>query len=88
MKFFSDAARKCMFGILSHQVSELKFSGTVRYRGKSNVSGKFLGGNLSVSAGMVGSGFLPSYQGAILFIEDTGEVAYRLDPRAHDAPSE
>ncbi|SJL07559.1 uncharacterized protein ARMOST_10909 [Armillaria ostoyae] len=49
------------------------------YRGKGNVSGKFLGGNLSVLVGMVGSGLLPNYQGAILFIEDAGEVAYRLD---------
>ncbi|KAK0487503.1 peptidase family S66 [Armillaria novae-zelandiae] len=79
VQFFSDAARENMFGILAHQVSELTFSGTVRRRGKGNVNGKFLGGNLSVLAGMVGSGFLPSYQGAILFIEDTGEVDYRLD---------
>ncbi|PBK97636.1 hypothetical protein ARMGADRAFT_1162473 [Armillaria gallica] len=71
---FSDAGREKMFGILSHQVSELTFSGTVRCRGKGNVRGKFHGRNLSV---MVGSGLL--YQGAILFIEDTGEVAYRLD---------
>ncbi|KAK0201812.1 peptidase family S66 [Desarmillaria ectypa] len=76
---FSDAARESMFGILSHHVTELRFSGSVRYGGKGNVNGKFLGGNLSVLATMVGSGFLPSYQGAILFIEDTGEVAYRLD---------
>ncbi|KAK0221795.1 peptidase family S66 [Armillaria fumosa] len=79
VQFFSEAARESMFRILSHQVSELTFSGTVRHRGKGNVNGKFLGGNLSVLAGMVESGFLPSYQGAILFVEDTGEVAYRLD---------
>ncbi len=71
MQFFSDAARESMFGILSLQVSELTFSGTVRYRGKGNVSGIFLRGNLSVLTGMVGSELLPSYQGAILFIGDT-----------------
>ena len=41
--------------------------------------GFLYGGNLSILASLVGTEFLPSLAGAILFIEDTGEQAYRLD---------
>ncbi|WP_230968213.1 S66 peptidase family protein [Nostoc sp. WHI] len=41
--------------------------------------GKFIGGNLSVLSGIVGSPYLPDLQGAILFLEDTGENIYRID---------
>ncbi|KAK0188029.1 hypothetical protein F5146DRAFT_1003712 [Armillaria mellea] len=53
---FSNVARESMFGILSHQVSELTFSSTVsvRHRGKDSVRGNFLRGNLS------GHGWVPA----------------------------
>jgi muramoyltetrapeptide carboxypeptidase len=38
-----------------------------------------LGGNLSVLAGLVGTSYLPSWEGAILFLEDDGEHIYRVD---------
>jgi muramoyltetrapeptide carboxypeptidase len=41
--------------------------------------GKLLGGNLSVLAGLVGTSYLPSWEGAILFLEDDGEHIYRVD---------
>ncbi|HLP91906.1 MAG TPA: LD-carboxypeptidase [Nostocaceae cyanobacterium] len=41
--------------------------------------GKLVGGNLSVLAAMVGSGYLPSWRNGILFVEDIGEDIYRLD---------
>ena len=41
--------------------------------------GKLLGGNLSVLTGLVGSRYLPDWEGAILFLEDTGEDIYRVD---------
>jgi muramoyltetrapeptide carboxypeptidase len=41
--------------------------------------GPLLGGNLSVLAGMVGSPYLPEWDGAILFLEDVGEDIYRVD---------
>jgi muramoyltetrapeptide carboxypeptidase len=41
--------------------------------------GRLMGGNLSVLAGMVGSPYLPDWEGAILFLEDTGEDVYRVD---------
>jgi muramoyltetrapeptide carboxypeptidase len=41
--------------------------------------GVLVGGNLSVLAAMVGSPFLPSWKGVILFLEDDGEHVYRVD---------
>lgn len=41
--------------------------------------GKLIGGNLSVLSGIVGSPYVPDLEGAILFLEDTGENIYRLD---------
>ncbi|WP_017720608.1 S66 peptidase family protein [Kamptonema formosum] len=41
--------------------------------------GRLVGGNLSVLAGMVGSPYLPDWQGAILFVEEIGEEVYRID---------
>jgi muramoyltetrapeptide carboxypeptidase len=41
--------------------------------------GYLVGGNLSILASLVGTPWLPSLDGAILFLEDVGEQAYRLD---------
>ncbi len=43
------------------------------------VKGKLLGGNLTVITSMIGSNYLPDWDGAILFIEDIGEEPYRVD---------
>jgi len=42
-------------------------------------TGTLLGGNLSTIVRMIGSPHLPSFQGALLFIEDVNEAAYRID---------
>jgi muramoyltetrapeptide carboxypeptidase len=42
-------------------------------------SGPLLGGNLTVLTALVGTPYLPSFDGAILFIEDTDEAQYRID---------
>ena len=42
-------------------------------------AGRLIGGNLSVLAALVGTPWLPSLDGAILFLEDTGEAEYRID---------
>ncbi|WP_243302234.1 S66 peptidase family protein [Geothrix oryzisoli] len=42
-------------------------------------SGRLLGGNLTVLTAMLGSDYLPDWQGAILFLEDTNENIYRID---------
>jgi muramoyltetrapeptide carboxypeptidase len=41
--------------------------------------GLLLGGNLSILSRLVGTPFLPSLSGAVLFFEDVGERPYRLD---------
>jgi len=41
--------------------------------------GPLIGGNLSLISHLVGTPFLPSLDGCILFIEDRGEPVYRLD---------
>jgi muramoyltetrapeptide carboxypeptidase len=41
--------------------------------------GRLLGGNLSVLAAMVGSNYLPDFEGNILFLEEVGEEIYRVD---------
>lgn len=47
------------------------------YPGKAR--GRLLGGNLSVLTALVGTPWLPSFAGAILFLEDTNEAEYRID---------
>ena len=41
--------------------------------------GRLLGGNLSVLHGILGSPFVPDFDGAILFLEDVEEQPYRVD---------
>jgi muramoyltetrapeptide carboxypeptidase len=44
-----------------------------------NAVGTIIGGNLSLIARMIGTGFLPSFKDKLIFIEDTEEEPYRLD---------
>jgi muramoyltetrapeptide carboxypeptidase len=41
--------------------------------------GRLLGGNLTVLSALVGTPYLPDFEGAILFLEDVGEQIYRID---------
>jgi muramoyltetrapeptide carboxypeptidase len=41
--------------------------------------GTLLGGNLTVLTALVGTPYLPSFDGAILFLEDIDEAEYRID---------
>lgn len=43
------------------------------------VEGRLLGGNLSMICANLGTPFMPSFKGKILFFEDVGEKPYRLD---------
>lgn len=42
-------------------------------------TGRLLGGNLTVLSTLMGTPYLPSFRGAILFIEDVEEAPYRID---------
>jgi muramoyltetrapeptide carboxypeptidase len=46
---------------------------------KGRAEGVLLGGNLSLICHLIGTPFLPSFKGKILFIEDKGEPLYRID---------
>ena len=54
-------------------------AGRVRTFRPGRASGPLLGGNLTVLTALVGTPFLPSFEGAILFIEDVDEAQYRID---------
>ncbi len=41
--------------------------------------GRLVGGNLTVLSAIVGTPYVPETDGAILFLEDTGEAVYRMD---------
>jgi muramoyltetrapeptide carboxypeptidase len=41
--------------------------------------GRLLGGNLTVLTSLVGSSYLPDWEGCVLFIEDVEEAPYRID---------
>ena len=42
-------------------------------------AGRLLGGNLTVFTSLMGTPFLPAFDGAILFLEDVDEAEYRID---------
>lgn len=46
---------------------------------KGTASGALVGGNLSIITSLVGSEYLPSFSGKILFLEDVNEAPYRVD---------
>lgn len=42
-------------------------------------TGRLLGGNLTVLTSLLGTPYLPAFDGAILFLEDVDEAEYRID---------
>jgi muramoyltetrapeptide carboxypeptidase len=52
-------------------------NGTCLYRGKT--TGILAGGNLTLITNLLGTPFIPSFEGGILFLEDRGESLYRID---------
>jgi muramoyltetrapeptide carboxypeptidase len=53
--------------------------GRVRTFRGGKASGPLLGGNLTVLTALMGTPYLPVFDGAILFIEDVDEAEYRVD---------
>ncbi len=66
--------RKCLEGKPLHYT----FKNTELNR-KGKVTGKLIGGNLSIIYALRGTKFDLNYDGAILFIEDVGERLYHID---------
>lgn len=46
---------------------------------KGKVLGPLLGGNLALVSSLLGTGYFPNLEGAILFLEETEEPPYRID---------
>ena len=51
----------------------------IRTIAPGRVSGRILGGNLSLLTAVMGSEYLPDWEDSILFIEDVDEAVYRVD---------
>jgi muramoyltetrapeptide carboxypeptidase len=57
----------------------VQLTGRTRTFRSGKAAGPLLGGNLTVLTAMMGTPFLPSFDGAILFLEDVDEAEYRID---------
>jgi len=51
----------------------------VRCLKPGSAEGRLIGGNLSVLSSMIGTPYLPSFRGTLMFAEDVNEPAYRID---------
>lgn len=74
---WSDEARSELFELLAAP-AERTYAGRTLRDGPP-ARGRLLGGNLTVLASLAGTGALPSFEGAILLLEDVDERPYRLD---------
>ena len=77
LDMWTSEARDELFGLLTGEIREQHFEGESVAAGQAE--GTLLGGNLTVLGSLAGTGYLPSFDGAILLIEDIGERPYRLD---------
>jgi muramoyltetrapeptide carboxypeptidase len=67
-------------GLLSGEIREFELEAReVVHRGAHAAEGELTGGCLSVLVAMLGTPYAPDFRGKILFLEDTGERAYRID---------
>ena len=75
----NDNSRESLFNLISSDqpVSFRPMAGNPLISGSA--TGPLIGGNLSLICYVVGTPFLPSLEGCILFIEDKGEPLYRID---------
>lgn len=66
--------------LLTGQAQTILLDSAVAVRpAKNAVTGKLLGGNLSVLQSLIGTPYAPDFTGAILFIEDAGDHMSRYD---------
>ena len=54
-------------------------NGRIRTLRAGKATGRLLGGNLTVLTALMGTPYLPRFDGAILFLEDVDEAEYRID---------
>lgn len=63
------------------KIGRLKYPDEDRLPGitKGGTSGKIIGGNLAVLSALIGTQYLPQMKEKILFLEDIGELPYKID---------
>ena len=64
---------------LSDRNSLVQIDNRIRTIHPGTARGRLFGGNLTVLTAILGSPYLPAWDGAILFLEDVGEDLYRID---------
>ncbi|HEY8963695.1 MAG TPA: LD-carboxypeptidase [Alphaproteobacteria bacterium] len=74
----TQAEQDQMIACLQGREQTLDFSSATTMHG-GHVSGRLIGGNLSMMAALVGTPFMPDTTGAILFLEDIGDQLSRYD---------
>lgn len=76
---FASSVRHATMSIAPILVTASAAEPTFDVRTRGAAEGILLGGNLSILSTSIGTSFMPDLKGAILLIEDVGEVAYRVD---------
>ncbi|EQB09550.1 peptidase U61 LD-carboxypeptidase A [Sphingobium quisquiliarum P25] len=74
-----DGATPLLVNPVAHEDRLVQRSGRIRTFRGGKAAGRLLGGNLTVLAALVGTPWMPAFDGAILFMEDVGEAPYRID---------
>jgi muramoyltetrapeptide carboxypeptidase len=64
--------------LTSREPAAFRFGGAKALR-TGSAEGRLMGGNLTVLTHLLGTPFMPSPKGALLFIEEKGEAPYRID---------
>lgn len=72
-----DTLRACYQTLTGRLEEVIVAGGTCLCPGRA--TGRLVGGNLATLSHMVGTPFEPDFSGGILFIEDVGEPAYKID---------
>lgn len=72
--FWAVITSKKSFGKIHLPDDEKIFSIT-----KGNIKGRIVGGNLALVTSLVGTDFMPDFKEKILFLEEVGELPYRVD---------
>lgn len=74
-----DGATPLLANPEGHEDRLVQRSGRIRTFRGGKASGRLLGGNLTVLSTLMGTPWVPDFEGVILFIEDVSEQPYRID---------
>lgn len=75
----TDFSRDSLVRAVVSQTDSCGTADAARTLRPGRATGRLVGGNLALLAALVGTPFAPSYENAILVIEDVGETTYRID---------